>query len=120
MITNSFYNTKFNLNRNLSEVQLQCSEIESKLEETPVAIPLLHLNLPAIYQDKTASLLDALNKPDTIAQANEAIRQFIERVRLMPGGNTLNIELVGEMAAPISLGIGPNDKYPLANAGGCN
>jgi len=36
----------------------------------------------------------------------------------VPEGNTLNIELFGELAALISLGIGPDDKHPLANAEG--
>jgi site-specific DNA recombinase len=53
-----------------------------------------------------------------ITQANEAIRQLIKRIRLVPEGNTLNIELFGELAALISLGIEPNDKHPLANAEG--
>ena len=39
------------------------------------------------------SLIDALNTPDTITQANESVRQLIEKVRLVPEGNTLNIEL---------------------------
>ena len=93
-------------------------EIESKLEETPVATPRLHPNLPAIYQAKIRSLIDALNTPDTITQANEATRQLIEKVRLVPKGNTLNIELFGELAALISLSIGPKDKHPLADAEG--
>ena len=93
-------------------------EIESKLEDTPVATLRLHPNLPAIYQDKITSLIDALNTPNTVAKANEAIRQLIEKVRLVPERNTLNIELFGELAALISLGIGPNDKHPLANARG--
>ena len=46
------------------------------------------------------------------------VRQLIEKVRLVPEGNTLNIELFGELAALLSLGIGPNDNYPLANAKG--
>ena len=46
------------------------------------------------------------------------VRQLIEKVRLVPEGNTLNIELFGELAALISLGIGPNDKHPLADAEG--
>ena len=33
-------------------------------------------------------------------------------------GNTLNIELFAELAALISLGIGPKDKHPLADAEG--
>ena len=118
MITNSFYSTKLVLNRNLSKGQLQCSAIESKLEEGPVATPRLQPNLPAIYQGKITRLKDALNTPDTITQANEAIRQFIEKVRLVPEGNTLNIELFGELAALLSLGIGPNDKHPLTDAEG--
>ena len=32
--------------------------------------------------------------------------------------NTLNIELFAELAALISLGIGPKDKHPLADAEG--
>ena len=102
----------------MQTLENQRTEIESKLEEAPVATPRLHPNLPAIYQGKITSLIDALNTPDTVTQANEAIRQLIEKVRLVPEGNTLNIELFGELAALISLGIGPNDKHPLADAEG--
>ena len=62
----------------------QRTEIESKLEEAPVATPRLHPNLPAIYQGKITGLIDALNTPDSITPANEAIRQLIEKVRLVP------------------------------------
>ena len=75
----------------------------------------MHLNLPAIYQGKITNLIDALNTPDTITQANEAIRQLIEKVSPVLKGNTLNIELFAELAALISLGIGPKDKHPLAD-----
>ena len=37
---------------------------------------------------------------------------------MVPKGNTLDIELLGELAALISLGIGPKDKHPLADAEG--
>ncbi len=100
----------------IQALENQRTEFESRLEETPIATPLLHPNLPAIYQDKITNLIDALNTPDTITQVNEAIRQLIEKVRLVPENKTLNIELFGELAALISLGIGPNDKHPLANA----
>ena len=102
----------------IQTLENQRTGIESKLEEAPVATPRLHPNLPAIYQGKITSLIDALNTPDTITQANEAIRQLIKRIRLVPEDNTLNIELFGELAALISLGIGPNDKHPLADAEG--
>ena len=103
----------------MQTLENQRTEIESKLEEAPVATPRLHPNLPAIYQGKITCLIDALNTPDTFTQANEAIRQLLERIRLVPEGNTLNIELFGELAELISLGIGPNDKHPLADAEGC-
>ena len=102
----------------MSKGQLQCSAIASKLEKGPVATLRLQPNLHAIYQGKITRLKDALNTPDTITQANEAIRQLIEKVRLVPEGNTLNIKLFGELAALLSLGIGPNDKHPLADAEG--
>ena len=102
----------------MQTLENQRTEIESKLEEAPVATPRLQPNLPAIYQAKITGLIDALNTPDTITQANEAIRQLIKRIRLVPEDNTLNIELFGELAALISLGIGPNDKHPLADAEG--
>ena len=96
----------------------QRTEFESKLDEAPVATARLHPNLPTIYQAKIRSVIDALNTPDTNTQANEAIRQLIEKVRLVLEGNTLNIELFAELAALISLGIGPKDKHPLADAEG--
>ena len=96
----------------------QRTEFESKLDEAPVATARLHPNLPTIYQAEIRSVIDALNTPDTITQANEAIRQLIEKVRLVLKGNTLNIELFAELAALISLGIGPKDKHPLADAEG--
>ena len=102
----------------MQTLENQRTEIETKLEEAQVATPRLHSNLPAIYQNKITGLIDALNSPDTITQANEAIRQLIEKVRLVPEGNTLNIELFGELAALISLGTGPNEKHPLADANG--
>ena len=102
----------------IQTLENQRTEIESKLEEAPVATPRLHPNLPAIYQGKITSLIDEQNTPDTVTQANKAIRQLIEKIRLVPEGNTLNIELFGELAALLSLGIGPNDKHPLADAKG--
>ena len=51
-------------------------------------------------------------------QANEAARKLIQKVRLVTEGNTLTIERFGELAALISLGIGSNDKHPLADAEG--
>ena len=103
----------------MQTLENQRTKIESKLEEASVATPRLHPKLPANYPGKLESLIDVENTPDTITQANEAIRQLIEKVRPVPESNTLNIELFGELAARISLGIGPNDKQPRQMPGGC-
>lgn len=96
----------------MQTLENQRTKIESKLEEAPVATPRLRPKLPANYHGRLESLIDVENTPDTITQVNEAIRQLIEKVRLVPESNTLNIELLGELAARITLGIGPNDKRP--------
>ena len=70
----------------MQTLENQRTEIEPKLEEAPVATPRLHPNLPAIYQGKITSLIDALNTPDTITQANETIRQLIGAKRIRTKG----------------------------------
>ena len=102
----------------MQKLKDQRPEIDSKLDEAPVATPRLHPNLPTIYQSIITILIDAPNTTDTITQANEPIRQLIDKVRLVPEGNNLDIELFGELAALISLGTGPKDKHPLADAEG--
>ena len=44
---------------------------------------------------------------------------LIEKIRLVLEGNTLNIELFGELAALKSLAIGPNGKHPWQMPRGC-
>ena len=76
----------------MQTMENQRSEIESNLEEVLVTTPRLHPNLTTIYQQKITSLIDALNAPETITQANAAIRQLIAKAWLAPEGNTLNMD----------------------------
>ncbi len=62
--------------------------------------------------------IEALNAPETIAEANGAIRQLIEAVRLVPKGGGLQIELYGELAALLKLSEEPKTKHPLAETEG--
>ena len=79
---------------------------------TPAPTPRLHLNLSLIYKNKVANLIDALNNDDTISEANEAIRQLIETIRLVPFNGRLKIELFGELATLLNLGMAPKNEHP--------
>ena len=81
--------------------------------------PRLHPNLAAIYKEKIANLVRSLNDPNTLIEANTAIRQLIERVQLVPENGELKIELYGELAALLNLGIEPKTNTPRPKARGC-
>ena len=89
------------------------SAITEKLKATTAPTPRLHPNLSLIYKSKVANLIDALNNDDTITEANEAIRQLIETIRLVPFNGRLKIELFGELAVLLNLGMAPKNEHPL-------
>ena len=62
--------------------------------------------------------IKALIAPETITEANGAIRQLIEAVRLVPKRGSLQVELYGELAALLKLGEEPKTKHPLAETEG--
>ena len=85
---------------------------------SPLPAPRLHPNLASIYKEKIANLVQALNDPNTLIEANTAIRQLIERVQLVPENGELKIELYGELAAPLKPGTEPKNEHPLAESEG--
>ena len=84
----------------------------------PPPAPRLHPNLASIYKEKIANLVRALNDPNTLIEANTAIRQLIERVQLVPENGELKIELYGELAALLNLGTEPKNEHPQAESEG--
>ncbi len=76
------------------------AEIESSDDENPV---LLHPGLACMYREKVAGLAEALNDPGTSARAADVIRSLLSEIRLIPQGETLVIELVGELAGLLAL-----------------
>ena len=88
------------------------------LSVAPLPAPRLHPNLATIYKEKIANLVQALNNPNTLIEANTAIRQLIERVQLIPVNGELKIELYGELAALLKLGTEPKDEHPQAESEG--
>ena len=68
----------------MQSLQDRQKKIEEDLGAVPPPAPRLHPNLAAIYKEKIANLVQALNDPNTLDRGKHAIRQLIERVQLVP------------------------------------
>ena len=100
------------------DLELRKTELKNKLDVVPAPQPRLHPRLADVYRDKVANLVEALNTPDTVADAAEAIRGLIEAVRLMPEEGELKIEIYGELAALITLSQEHKNKHPGGDTSG--
>ena len=106
------------LKNEMQSLQDRQKKIEEDLSVAPLPAPRLHPNLATIYKEKIANLVQALNNPNTLIEANTAIRQLIERVQLIPVNGELKIELYGEFAALLKLGTEPKNEHPQAESEG--
>ena len=102
----------------ISRLESRKTDLKNKLTVVPAPQPRLHPRLADVYRNKVANLVEALNAPDTVADAAEAIRDLIEAVRLVPEEGELKIEIYGELAALISLGQERKNKHPGGDTSG--
>jgi site-specific DNA recombinase len=65
--------------------------------------PLIHPALPEVYRQKVAALGASLADPVLKDEAAEIIRSLVETIILTPAGDTLAVELRGELASILSL-----------------
>ncbi|WP_339853702.1 recombinase family protein [Roseovarius nubinhibens] len=92
--------------------------LETEMRSIPLEEPvLLHPSLSDVYRGKVANLVEALNDPGTKTEATEIIRSLLSEIRLIPEGDKLCIDLVGELAGLLSLGANKNARS-VAAAGG--
>ncbi|MFT8953612.1 MAG: recombinase family protein [Gluconobacter sp.] len=96
------------LKTRMEQLEDRKAEIEGRLADAPSPPPLLHPNMAELYRQKIASLHDSLQNEATGAQAVEAIRSLITRIRLIPESGELAIFLEGDLAA--MLGFASNRK----------
>ena len=90
----------------MDRLETRKAELEADLanadQEAPV---LLHPNLSEVYRNKVSNLTEALNDPETKAEATTMIRSLLEEIRLIPNEDgPMEIELVGELAGLLALG----------------
>ncbi len=83
--------------------------LTAKLHDASDADPvLLHPGLTDRYQAQVANLTGALSDAGTKAEATSIIRSLLTEIRLIPQNGVLAIELVGELAGLLSLGVPQN------------
>jgi site-specific DNA recombinase len=79
-------------------------EAASTLSSAATPTTLLHPGLAEAYRQKVENLTEALADEATRTEAAEIIRSLVEEIRLIPTGDGLLIELVGELASILALG----------------
>jgi len=83
----------------MEELEQQKTELEHTLQDVPIPPDLhLHPSLSQVYADKVARLEEALDDPETRAEAMEIIRGMIDRIVLTPVEEGLRAELYGDLA----------------------
>lgn len=100
------------------------ADLENDLANAKAEPPvLLHPGLADLYRDTVTDLSRALNDPATKAEATDIIRSLLTEIRLIPEGDGLAIELVGELAGLPSLGEAQKQTRPpeggLFDSSGC-
>jgi site-specific DNA recombinase len=98
------------LQQRLDELEARRSEIEQGLASAPTTPVRLHPNLAQVYRQKVEQLQRALDDPEIRDEAVQILRGLIEYVSIGPTENGLEIEIVGEIAKMVELGIETNPK----------
>ena len=87
------------LKARLTALEQEKAQAEIRLRNSkPAPVLRLHTKLPELYRSKVDRLAEALNAPDTVAEAAEIMRGLIDRIVLTPEGDVLRAELHGDLA----------------------
>ncbi|WP_158507071.1 hypothetical protein [Ruegeria atlantica] len=88
----------------LTTLEQEKASIEMELETMDAEVPVrLYPGLSDVYRAKVAKLTESLNDPNLRTAAAEHIRSLISEIRMVPEGDSLQIELVGELAGLMAL-----------------
>jgi site-specific DNA recombinase len=98
------------LQQRLDELEARRDEITQDLSAGPTTTVRLHPNLAQVYRRQVERLQHALDEPEIRDEALQILRGLIERVSIRPAENGLEIEIVGEIAKMVELGIGAHTK----------
>jgi site-specific DNA recombinase len=119
------------LQKRLEELESRRAELEQEMTSASATPIRLHPNLAQVYRRKVEQLQQALNDPEIRDEAIEVLRSLLESVVIAPADGGLEIEIVGEIAHMIEMGMADGkQKGPVLNesttrsvkvvAGACN
>jgi site-specific DNA recombinase len=105
------------LQKRLEELELRRAELEQEIGSASTPSVRLHPNLAQIYRRKIERLQHALNDPEIRDEAIQVLRSLLDRVVIAPAETGFDVEIVGEIAHMIEIGMeGGKKKGPVLNA----
>jgi len=103
------------LQKRLEEMECRRAELEQEMASASAPPIRLHPNLAQIYRRKVERLQHALSDPEIRDEAIEVLRSLLEAVIIAPTEAGLEIEIVGDIAHMIEMGIEDKKKGPPLN-----
>jgi hypothetical protein len=95
----------------MKELEDRRAVLRQQAQQTKLPEPYLHPNMAETYRRKVGELARAISgDAKTGKAAQEAIRSLIECVTVTPAGETMAIDLVGELGGILSVAAGQNAK----------
>ncbi len=101
------------LQQRLEELEARRVTLEQGLAAEPTSPVRLHPNLAQVYRRQVERLQHALKAPEIRDEALQVLRGLIDHVSIGSSEKGLEIEIVGEIAKMIELGIGNKKKPPI-------
>jgi site-specific DNA recombinase len=102
------------LQQRLDELEARRIAIEQTLAAPPSPVRL-HPSLAELYRRQVEQLQRSLSHPEIRDEAVQILRGLIERVSIGPAETGLEIEIIGEIAKMVELGLGANKKQANLN-----
>jgi hypothetical protein len=93
------------LQKRLEELESRRAELEQEMTSACAPPIRLHPSLAQVYRRKVEQLQQALNDPEIRDEAIEVLRNLLESVVIAPADGGLEIEIVGEIAHMIEMGM---------------
>ena len=95
------------------DLEARRHDLQREAQRAGLPEPYLHPSMAEIYRRKVADLARAVSGDSgTVTAAREAIRTLIEGVVVTPEGETMAVELVGELGGILSLAASQKQKRP--------
>jgi site-specific DNA recombinase len=98
------------LQKRLEEFELRRAQLEQEIASTSTPPVRLHPNLATVYRRKVERLQHVLSDLDIRDEAIQVLRGLIESVCITPSETGFDVEIVGEIAKMIELGMAEGKK----------